>query len=58
MFDYDAVGHSRAVAWECKKCGFENKAATQECKQCGHEPTLGRRDVELQKWNDSHRQED
>jgi uncharacterized OB-fold protein len=42
-------------AWDCKKCGHENKPGRDDCKQCGHEPTLGRHDIEEQKWIESHR---
>lgn len=55
---FAAPGMSKAVAWDCKRCGHANKAGSTECAKCWHEPTLGRRDVEMARWNDSHRQED
>jgi ribosomal protein L40E len=56
--DINAEGFSKSTKWDCAKCGAENKGHATECAKCGHEPTLGRRDVENQRWADSHRRDD
>lgn len=52
------VGIGKGETWVCKRCQKVNKVGILDCAQCGHEPTLGRRDVEAQKWADSHRREE
>lgn len=41
---FQGVGISKAIKWECRACGAENKSIRKECAKCGHEPVLGRRD--------------
>lgn len=56
---WDGEGIIRANGqWSCKKCGKVNKTNRVDCKQCGHEPTLGRPDIERQRWAYSHRRDE
>jgi ribosomal protein L37E len=56
--NWDGEGIAKAVKWTCRMCGNENKAGNKDCSRCGYEPTLGRRDIEAQRWAASHREED
>jgi hypothetical protein len=32
----------KATAWECARCGHENKSGSVDCAKCGHTPPAGR----------------
>lgn len=56
MTDFLGEGVAKATVWECRRCGYTNKAGTRDCGQCAHEPVLGRLDFEQRRWDESHKE--